>query len=231
VNLFQDPDTQEWYSGPSQSSEPDPLAEQGVIQDPFSGDYYQVPETSKAHWRRPEPIAAPQAPEPTLEQGVGLADYARSVMAGGAQVAQGAGWITKMLGAEEMGSSIEDLGRDAVEYWNQGLSEPAKQALAAEFVKKNEAGEWEWGDASLHTVGLFGAQSLLGTAAGAGAGAGVTKVLQTFANPVGRSALLKAAQAGSDQALKKLGGAPGVGGWAGVGGGGRPRASTCTTAS
>lgn len=209
MNIFQDPQTGDWYSGASGGgSEPDEdeaLKAQGIIKDPFSGDYYQVPQSSIPHWQKPRPLAAPQAPkEITEEDGVGLGDYAKSVMAGGAQVAQAAGWLTRMLGAEDVGSSIEELGRDAVDYWNEGLSDAAKDALSREFVKKNEAGEWEWGDANLHTVGLFGAQSLLGSAAGAGAGAGITKVLQAFANPVGRSALLRAAQAGSEQALKKL---------------------------
>lgn len=211
MSIFQDPQSGEWYQGPDLSSDPfqpdeeETLRTRGIVRDPQSGDFYQVPQSSISHWRRPEPVMAPQAPaEPTLEEGVGLADYAKSVMAGGAQIGQAAGWLMRRLGAEDMGGAIETLGRDAVDYWNEGLSDAAKDALSREFVRKNEAGEWEWGDANLHTVGLFGAQSLLGTLAGAGAGAGITKVLQTFANPVGRSALLRAAQAGSDQALKKL---------------------------
>jgi hypothetical protein len=201
-NIFQDPTTGAWYSGPARgdafgTDEEDRLREQGIVRDPDSGDFYQVPRSSIPNWRKPEPIAAPQAPEPTVEDGVGLADYARSVMAGGAQIGQSVGWLMKELGAEDIGGAIENLGRDAVDYWNEGLSNAAKDALSREFVRKNEGGEWEWGDANLHTVGLFGAQSLLGTVAGAGAGAGITKVLQTFANPVGRAALLRAAQAGT----------------------------------
>jgi hypothetical protein len=206
MGVFQDPQTGDWYMGPDQSGgRPDEnLLSRGIVKDPLSDDYYQVPASSIQHWRRPEPIAAPQAPEPTVADGVGLADYAKSVMAGGAQLVQGVGWAARMLGADDVGGTVEELGREAVDYWNDGLSDPAKDALSREFVRKNEAGEWEWGDATLHTVGLFGAQSLLGTAAGAGTGAGVTKVLQAFANPVGRSVLQQAARSGSQQALKKL---------------------------
>lgn len=207
ANIFRDPETGDWYEGPAADNfrDEEELRAQGIVLDPVSGDYYQVPESSIPHWRKPEPLMAPQAPdEPTIEDGVGLADYARSVMAGGAQIGQAAGWLMKQAGVEQLGSAIEELGRNAVDYWNEGLSPAAKDALAREFVRKNEAGEYEWGDANLHTVGLFGAQSLLGSAAGAGAGAGITKVLQAFANPVGRSALMQAAKAGSDQALKKL---------------------------
>ena len=204
ANIFQDPTTGDWYSGPARDTSPfnsdeeEQLRSRGIVRDPHSGDFFQVPQSSIPHWRKPEPIMAPQAPaEPTLEEGVGLADYARSVMAGGAQIGQAAGWLLKQAGAEDIGGAIETLGKDAVDYWNEGLSDAAKDALSREFVRKNEAGDWEWGDANLHTVGLFGAQSLLGTMAGAGAGAGITKVLQTFANPVGRAALLQAAQMGT----------------------------------
>lgn len=208
ANIFQDPETGDWYSGPAPGSEDDEeqLRSRGIVVDPVTREYFQVPESSIPHWRKPEPLMAPQEPdEPSIEDGVGLADYARSVMAGGAQIGQAAGWLLKQgIGAEKLGASIEELGRNAVDYWNEGLSPAAKDALSREFVRKNEAGEYEWGDANLHTVGMFGAQSLLGSAAGAGAGAGITKVLQAFANPVGRTALMRAAQAGSEQALKKL---------------------------
>jgi hypothetical protein len=208
ANIFRDPETGDWYQGPAANDaqdEEERLRSRGIVLDPISGDYYRVPESSIAHWRKPEPLVAPQGPdEPTPEDGVGLADYARSIMAGGAQIGQAAGWLLKQGAGQDLGAAIEDLGRNAVEYWNDGLSDAAKDSLSREFVRKNEAGEYEWGDANLHTVGLFGAQSLLGSAAGGGAGAGITKVLQAFANPVGRSALMQAAKAGSEQALKKL---------------------------
>jgi hypothetical protein len=178
--IVKDPLSDDYYQVP---------VSRGIVKDPLSDDYYQVPASSIQHWQRPAPLAAPQAPEPTVADGVGLADYAKSVMAGGAQLVQGVGWAAKMLGAEDVGGTVEELGRDAVDYWNDGLSDPAKDALSREFVRKNEAGEWEWGDATLHTVGLFGAQSLLGTAAGAGAGAGVTKVLQAAGFGVGEGAV------------------------------------------
>lgn len=171
-----DEDTYEFLSRPGQSW----------------GDYAQ---------RRDAAQVAPQTDEP---EGVGFSDYAKGVMSGGASLVQGVGWLARQMGMETVGGAIEELGRDAVDYWHESMSDAARRELAREFVRKNEHGEYEWGDASLHTVGLFGAHSLLGTAAGMGAGAGVTKVLQAFANPVGRSALARAASHGSVQAARKL---------------------------
>lgn len=174
------------------------MLSRGIVRT-HTGEYLRVPLTDIQHWRDPEPPQiAPQAPalEQDPEEGVRFSDYAKSIMSGGAQVAEGVGWLTRMAGFEDVGRSIEELGSNAVDYWNSGLSDAAKDALSREFVRKNEGGEWEWGDANLNTVGLLGAQSLMGTAAGAGVGAGITKVLQVFANPVGRSALTQAVDKG-----------------------------------
>ena len=123
------------------------------------------------------------------DEGVQWADYAKSIMAGGAGLVESVGWLATTLGSEDIGPAIQDLGSDSVDYWHDSLSDPAKAELAKQLVRKNDQGEYEWGDASFSTVGLMGAESLLGTAAGMGAGAGITKVLQTFANPFGRGVL------------------------------------------
>ncbi len=130
------------------------------------------------------------------------ADYGRMVMSGGAQVAGGAGWLMRNLApegstSEWVGQQIESLGNNAIDYWNEGLTDAAKAELAKSFVEKDEEGNWQWGDAGLRTAGLYGAQSLLGTAAGAGVGAGASRVLQVFANPAGRSALISTVRAGT----------------------------------
>lgn len=220
MGVFQDPVSRQWYQGPDEDGSQDqPLLDHGIIKDPMSGQLFRVPASSLDHWRKPAAPVAAQAPNPEQDDGVTFGDYGRSIMSGGAQLVQGLGWATKMLGADDIGGSIEELGRDAVDYWNEGLSDAAKRELSKEFVTKNADGDYEWGDAGLQTIGLYGAQSLLGTAAGAGVGAGVTKVLQIFANPVGRSALIKAAQAGSAQAVKKLKLVDGALGAAGFGAG------------
>lgn len=124
------------------------------------------------------------------------ADYAKSIMGGGASLVQATGWLANVLGAEDIGSSIETLGSNAVDFWNDSLSDPAKAEIAKEIIHKNDiTGEYEWGDPSFSTIGLMGAQSLLGTAAGMGMGAGLTKVLQAFANPYGRQVLMNAVRA------------------------------------
>jgi hypothetical protein len=202
----------------------DPAASFDAERDLSREDFYLLTTPGRRR-RQPEPPPVLEEEEPG---GLGFGDYARSIMTGGASLAQSFGWLTRMIGAEQIGTAIEDLGRNAVDYWNAGLSDEAKDALSREFVRKNaETGEWEWGDATLHTVGLMGAQSLLGTAAGIGIGGAVTKglqlgtaatmarapaaasagikdVLTLFANPFGRTALQAAARAGSTQALAKL---------------------------
>ncbi len=180
-----------------------------MLKNPLDGKYYPVSEEEFQFLSTPGKTLADthqpaMAAPPPDDEGVGLADYGKAIMAGGASVGQGFGWLTKQLGGETIGSAIEELGRNAVDYWTDSLSDAAKDALSREFVRKNEMGEWEWGDASLHTVGLMGAQSLLGTAAGVGAGAGISSVLRLFANPFGRSVLAAAARTGSIQAAKKL---------------------------
>lgn len=161
-----------------------------------------------ANWNNFEPyLPEPQAftaPGAMPDDDVQWADYAKSVMGGGASIVQSVGWLTRTLGAEDVGTSIETLGSDAVDFWHDSLSDPAKREISKQVVRKNDQDEYEWGDASLSTIGLMGAQSLLGTAAGMGAGAGLTKVLQVFANPFGRAALQTAAKAGSTQAAGKL---------------------------
>lgn len=145
--------------------------------------------------------AASQYQEP---EGVQFSDYAKSIMGGGAGLVQSAGWLAKQVGAENIGSSIEELGNNAVDFWHDGLSDAAKAEVGKQIIRRNELGDYEWGDPSFSTVGLMGAQSLLGTAAGMGVGAGLTKTLQVFANPFGRKALSVAAAAGSAAASKKL---------------------------
>lgn len=196
---FIDPDTGDLFSvdGPS----PESAAPRRPFVDPDTNEVFQ-----------PEISPAPAAISPDeLTDTTSLADYGKSIMSGGAGVAGGLGWLLKQFGDEDwgddgdyttrIGRAIQDLGSNAVDYWNDSLSEGAKNELAKEFVTKDENGEWQWGDASLKTVGLYGAQSLLGTAAGMGAGAGITKTLQFFGNPVARGALVNTVNAGRGAAV------------------------------
>ena len=151
-----------------------------------------------------DPFVAATALEDPLE-GVGFGDYARSIMAGGAHLGSAVGWLATRMGADSIGETIETMSTEAVDFWNEGLSDAAKTELARQVIRKDPyTGEYEWGDPSFHTIGLMGAQSLLGTGAGMGAGAGITRMLQLFANPFGRKALEVAAVAGSQAAGKKL---------------------------
>jgi len=178
--------------------------------------------SNQLDWNKFEPyipsrssVATASIPEP---DDVEWADYAKSVLGGTANLAQSVGWLTRQLGGEDVGRAIEEIGSDAVDHWHDALSDPAKAEISKQIVRKSEDGSgmfgYEWGDASLSTVGLMGAESLIGTAGGMGVGAGLTKVLQLFANPFGRAVLTRAATAqaahgglvgrGVSQAAKKL---------------------------
>ncbi len=149
------------------------------------------------------------------DEGTEFSDYAKLIMSGGAGLAQSAGWLLRTMGAESVGSSIEELGSNAVDYWHDSLTPAMKNEISKEVIRKNDQGEYEWGDPSWQTIAGMGAESLLGTAAGMGVGAGLTKVLQVFANPYGRRVLTETIEAGlkpgatsaamkaGNQALKK----------------------------
>lgn len=112
------------------------------------------------------------------EEGLTWEDHGRSLMMGGANVAEGIGFIAKKLGFEDSGQYLQDLGSRAVEFWAEGLSDHAKQELSKQFVRESEDGSYEWGDASWDTVKLSIGQSALGTTAGMGLGGLFAKGLQ-----------------------------------------------------
>lgn len=147
------------------------------------------------------PTAAVSAQPVESSGGVQMSDYFKSIMAGGAGLVAGAGWLMKRAPLmESFGRAIEEVGNDAVSYWDESLSEGAKAELAKQFVQKNADGEYEWGDAGVQTALLTGARSAMGVAGGLGVGAGLTKLLQVFANPLGRTALTTTIQAGQGAA-------------------------------
>jgi hypothetical protein len=148
---------------------------------------------------RPPP---PPPQETPADVGVSLADYGKAMLSGGADIVGDVGWLAKQAGFDSIGGAIEQLGKDSVDYWNDSMSPAAKAELSKSFIQQNEHGEYEWGNPSLNTVGLNVAQSLLGTAATMGAGAGLTKVLQVFGNPIGRKALVAAAAPLADPATR-----------------------------
>lgn len=181
------------------------LLERGIVRTE-DGGYMRVPFSSIPYWqdRQVEEPAAQEpvqiAEEPITDDGVEFMDLAKGVMKGASSLGQGVGWLVRRAGMEDIGRTIEEYGANAVETWHNRLSEGAKEAIAKDFVRKNEMGEYEWGDADLGTLSMLGAESLAGVGAGMGLGAGITKVLQVFANPVGRGVLVNAVNAGEKAA-------------------------------
>ena len=100
------------------------------------------------------------------------ADYGRMVMSGGAQIGAGIGWL---FDSTDWGESLKQTGMDAAESWMENLSPQAKAALQVEFTSRDR-GEL-WTDAKWNRAKLTAMQSLLGTMAGMGTGAILTKGL------------------------------------------------------
>ena len=183
---------------PAQVPQTEPTEKLVLYNDPVFGEV-EVPESiakeQEAYYAKMGEFT------PNEETGeVEWGDYASQTLAGGGSVVQALGWGIEQLGFDDAGQVVQYFGKNAVDYWNDKLSDPARAELAKEFIKVNEDGSYSFGDASWRTAALLGAGSLLGTAAGGGVGAGITRVLQIFANPAGRGVLAAAVKAGSGAA-------------------------------
>jgi hypothetical protein len=116
--------------------------------------------------------AAEQATAVGADEDPEWADYGRMVMAGGAQIGAGVGWL---FDSADWGQALKETSQDASEYWMKDLSPQARNALQVEFTSRDNGELWtqkKWNKAK-----LTAAQSLLGTAAGMGVGSVLTKGL------------------------------------------------------
>jgi len=135
-------------------------------------------------------------PEDLEDEGIEALDFGKMVMRGFANVGSGMGWLAKKTGLDP-NEVISNSFNDAVDYWNNSLSDGAKAELAKKFVQRDEDGSLTWGDAgltaaSLQVAGL--APDVMTSLLGGGA---TVKALKTFANPFGRKALVEAVEAGT----------------------------------
>ena len=153
-----------------------------------------------------------EAPEPE-EDVIEWSDYGREIMAGGAGVASGMGWLVERIGEgvsasgldyvgsslQESGKAVREAGARASDVWinesldsigidQEGLSQSARRALATEFLGEGTLGD-KW-----RKVRLIAASSALGTMAGMGAGAIFTKGI--YAMSAGGRAAASASTAG-----------------------------------
>lgn len=101
-------------------------------------------------------------------------DYGRIVMAGGAQIGSGIGWLLDKFNIPG-GESLQEAGASAAEWWMEGISPQAQAALQTEFTQRDRGQLWT--DAKWNKAKLIAAQSLLGTAGGMGLGSLFTKGL------------------------------------------------------
>lgn len=219
----QSPHTGNWYDVPDEEPDfgVDPIGSPGLVRSPHTGSYYRVSDSEYQDFL-PRPIErAPQAPSMSdAESGVELSDYLSLYMRGSAGLGRSLnaliehsplGSMVKALGVDPF-RAVDELASSAVDYWSEQLSPAMQDELAKQFVTKNAFGEYEWGGAGLTTALGMIAESAPGTMLGAGIGAGLARVVQAFANPIGRSVLVQRATqlrgAGVadnvNQALKKL---------------------------
>lgn len=117
------------------------------------------------------PDAAPASAGPGK---VTAADYGRTVMEGGASAVRGVGKLAEAAGLESIGQGLQELGKNAEEYWRQGLSAGALESRSKKFLND----DLSIGDFNKHTVGLMLANSLLPMAAMAVPGGMAAKGLQ-----------------------------------------------------
>ena len=158
----------------------DPIAAEDDFVDPFAEDNFVDPFAVQA-----------EEVDPYLELSKGLedridgpdkhalfSDYLKTGARGGAQIGAGVGWALNRAGLDPEGK-IQALGENAAEYWSDSLSPGAKYQQGKSYVEKDPDSltGYKLGDFTLETVGLAGAESILGTAAGMGAGAFLTKGL------------------------------------------------------
>ncbi len=135
-------------------------------------------------------------------------DYGKMIMSGGIQIGSGIGWLFNNF---EWGESLQEGSAELSREIMEGLSPAAKAAMQVEFTKRDEGQLWsskKWNKAK-----LIAAQSLIGTAAGMGAGAIFTRGLMA----AGMSKTVLTAAGTSVQVPTRTAGAIGYGlGEAGV---------------
>lgn len=218
---FQSPYTGKRYKGPDLGGDYDfqESGGQASFRSPYSGKTYALG-PAEAQVFRPRPIERAPEPVPDADPGVQMSDYLKLYMSGSAGLGRSLnrlvelsplGSLSKSLGYDPF-KTVDRLASDAVDYWSDSLSDGMKDELSKEFVRKNEFGEYEWGGAGVTTALGMAAESAPSVLASAGIGAGLTRVLQTFGNPVGRSVLVERATQlknsgvpdAANQALKKL---------------------------
>jgi len=123
-------------------------------------------------------------------------DFGKMLMGGFANIGSGLGWLARKTGADPRGL-IETSFNDAVDWWNNSLSDAAKHEVAKKLVTRDEDGDLTWGDAGLTSVALQATGIAPDVAASLLGGGGTVKALRMFANPMGRKALQETIEAGA----------------------------------
>lgn len=117
-----------------------------------------------------------------------LSDYGNSIMKGGAGIVNGAGWMMEHTGdaigsdtLAQAGSVVRQEGKDAAKWWDDGISQEAKDARGTKFVAHDKNGDVSVADTLTNIVnnpaaiGMMSAESLAGTGLGMGVGGIITK--------------------------------------------------------
>lgn len=108
---------------------------------------------------------------------------------GSGQLAKGGGQLLDWIGLDDAGESLKRIGQRAVEYYQGGLSETAKEEMNKEFVTVKEGGKWynpvDWerpeDAAGIYAAFLMGVESLPATAVGMGVGGKIGSGLYSVA--------------------------------------------------
>lgn len=165
----------------------------GKYSDFFDSSYEEASKKDKPRFGLTRPETQPAksgqttAPAPAEDEGVGIGDYASAFGMGAGQLVSGAGWL---FGSD----TLEKLGRDTTDYWQNQLSDAMRESMSKKFIND----DYSLGDAvsDPNSWGAVIVQSLPAMVPGVGA-AGITTKAAQLLGAGARTAALTGAAAGS----------------------------------
>lgn len=121
-----------------------------------------------------------------------ILDPMRSFGSGSNSLLSGAGWLAEQMGAEDFGGAIQEFAQHGVDYWQSSLTPETQESLKKDLFEVTDQGV----DFNFTKLVNGVAGSAPSFVVGLGAGGVLAKGLQLFANPLGRTALVEAINAG-----------------------------------
>jgi len=122
------------------------------------------------------------------EEDFRLSDIPKTMAKGASGLYEGAGWLVEKAGektgiesVEDYGTAIRDTGKEAKDYWEEGISKSAKDITGKQLLVRDDVGDIDYTGTlgniatSPDTVGMMILESLPATGLGMGVGGLITK--------------------------------------------------------